>query len=115
MEELKVGRRARGTTTGRPILVLLDALGRRGALRLLWELRDGRQLTFRALVTACESNPGALNTRLRELRELHLVDHGGGGYHLTPHGLALVEVLAPLNKWANKWAATSTSTSSPSH
>ncbi|HET6563120.1 MAG TPA: transcriptional regulator [Marmoricola sp.] len=111
MEELKVGHPARGTTTGRPILVLFDALGRRGALRLLWELRDGRRLTFRALVTACESNPGALNTRLRELRELHLVEHGGGGYHLTAHGLALVEALGPLNRWADQWAATS----SPSH
>lgn len=105
MDELKVGHAARGTTTGRPILVLLDALGRRGALRLLWELREGRRLTFRALVTACESNPGAVNTRLRELRELHLVEHGDGGYHLSTHGEALAEVLAPLNSWANAWAA----------
>lgn len=105
MDELRVGRRARGTATGRPILVLLDALGRRGALRLLWELRDGRRLTFRALVDACDSNPGALNTRLRELRALQLVEHGEGGYGLTAHGLALVEVLTPLGRWADTWAA----------
>ena len=42
--------------SGRPIMVALDALGRRGALRLLWELRDG-PLTFRALQTACDTNP----------------------------------------------------------
>jgi len=104
-QELKVGRPARGTTTGRPVLVLFDALGRRGALRLLWELRDGRRLTFRALEAACESNPGGLNTRLRELRDLQLVEHGVGGYHLTVHGVALVEMLEPLNAWADSWAA----------
>ncbi|MFI1916126.1 winged helix-turn-helix transcriptional regulator [Nocardia sp. NPDC020380] len=104
MEDLEIGRPARGSTTGRPIMVLLDALGRRGALRLIWELRDGRALTFRALVDACESNPGALNTRLKELRTLHLIDHGDGGYHLTEHGRSLATTLAPLTRWADGWA-----------
>lgn len=113
MDELKVGRAARGTSTGRPVLVLLDALGRRGALRVLWELRDGRQLTFRALVAACDSNPGALNTRLHEMRKLRLIEHDVGGYHLTVDGLGLVEVLMPLNRWANEWAATADPSSSP--
>lgn len=85
-------------------MVLLDALGRRGALRLLWELRDGRVLTFRELVAACESNPGAVNTRLKELRQLELVDHSGKGYHLTAHGTALAAVFGPLNRWADHWA-----------
>lgn len=85
-------------------MVLLDALGRRGSLRLLWELRDDRRLTFRALVEACESNPGAVNTRLKELRELQLVEHVPGGYQLTNHGRGLMEVLGPLNQWAKGWA-----------
>ena len=105
MAELRPGTPARGTSTGRPILVLFDALGRRGALRLLWELREGRSLTFRALLAACESNPGVLNTRIKELRELELVEHDGTGYRLTDHGVALGSQLGELNQWANKWGA----------
>lgn len=85
-------------------MVLFDALGRRGALRVLWELRDGRGLTFRALLDACHSNPGALNARLKELRSLGLVDHGERGYHLSQQGMRLVGALDPLNDWANNWA-----------
>ena len=85
-------------------MVALDALGRRGALRLLWELRDG-PLNFRALQTACDTNPGSLNTRLKELRELHIVDHGDAGYFLTPHGHSLMEALEPLQAWAQRLAA----------
>lgn len=104
MVEARKSQAVRGSTTGRPIMVLFDALGRRGALRILWELRDGRALTFRALVEACDSNPGVLNTRLKELRALQLVEHGEGGYRLSDQGLGLVKVLGPLNSWANKWA-----------
>ena len=46
-------KRVRGSRTGRPIMVLLDLLGRRWALRILWELRGGA-LTSRALRTACD-------------------------------------------------------------
>ena len=60
-------RAVRGSRTGRPIMVVLDLLGRRGALRILWELRAG-PLTFRALQAASESNPSLVNTRLAELR-----------------------------------------------
>lgn len=84
-------------------MVALDALGRRNALRILWELRD-TQLTFRALQEACETNPGLLNTRLRELRDLRIVDHADGGYLLTEQGAALVEALQPLSAWATAWA-----------
>jgi DNA-binding HxlR family transcriptional regulator len=85
-------------------MVALDALGRRGALRLLWELRGG-PLTFRALQAACDTNPGSLNTRLKELRQLHIVDHGDAGYLLTPHGHSLMAALEPLQSWAHGWAA----------
>lgn len=85
-------------------MVALDALGRRGALRLLWELRNG-PLTFRALQTACDTNPGSLNTRLKELRQLHIVDHEDAGYLLTPHGRSLMAALEPLQMWAHRWAA----------
>ena len=85
-------------------MVALDVLGRRGALRILWELRGG-PLTFRALQDACDTNPGSLNTRLRELRELGIVAHDAGGYRLTEHGRALMNALEPLQDWADKWAA----------
>ena len=35
------GKPVRGSKTGRPIMALLDLLGRRWALRVLWELRNG--------------------------------------------------------------------------
>jgi len=88
--------------------VALDALGRRGALRVLWELR-GEQLTFRALQAACEMNPGSLNTRLKELRALDIVEHSGGGYRLTRHGVSLMAALEPLQAWADDWASASPS------
>lgn len=87
-------------------MVVLDALGRRGALRVLWELRDG-PLTFRALQAACESNPGSINTRLRELRELAIIEHEEAGYRLTEQGRQLVKVLQSLQAWAEGWAADS--------
>src|SRR6201987_2633841 len=104
MNSPRIGSSARDPRSGRPIMVALDALGRRGALRLLWELRNG-PLTFRALQTACDTNPGSLNTRLKELRQLHNVDQGGPGYFLTPHGRSLMAALEPLKMWAPRWAA----------
>jgi DNA-binding HxlR family transcriptional regulator len=84
-------------------MAALDALGRRGALRILWEMRDG-PLTFRALQTASDMNPGSLNTRIKELRSLEIVDHSDGGYRLTQHGLSLMAALKPLQAWADEWA-----------
>ncbi|MEM6105194.1 helix-turn-helix domain-containing protein [Mycobacterium sp. 050272] len=106
MNSAQAGRPVRGSSTGRPIMVVLDILGRRGALRVLWELRDG-PLTFRALQTACESNPGSINTRLKELRDLAIVEHQETGYRLTEHGRQLAEMLYSLQGWAEDWAADS--------
>jgi|SRR4051794_35139174 DNA-binding HxlR family transcriptional regulator len=100
----KIGSPVRGSTSGKPIMVALDMLGRRGALRVLWELR-GDPLTFRALQDACQTNPGSLNSRLKELRNLGIVDHNAGGYRLTDHGRALMTALGPLQDWADHWAA----------
>ena len=99
-----IGKPARGTRTGRPIMVALDLLGRRAALRVLWELR-GEPLTFRALQEAADTNPSLLNTRLKELREASLVDHEAGGYRLSTDGRALLAALEPLGDWARRWAA----------
>jgi DNA-binding HxlR family transcriptional regulator len=99
----RVGRPARGTRTGRPIMVALDLLGRRGALRILWELRHGEPMTFRALQAAAETNPALLNTRLAELRAARLVSHERAGYLLTPIGGKLLVALQPFAAWAGKW------------
>jgi DNA-binding HxlR family transcriptional regulator len=85
-------------------MVVLDVLGRRGALRVLWELR-GDPLTFRALQQACDTNPGSLNVRLKELRELRIIDHRDGGYRLTVRGRGLLDVLNNLQAWSEQWAA----------
>ena len=84
-------------------MALLDLLGRRATLRILWELRD-RSLNFRALVDAAETNPSVLNTRLAELREAGIVDAADDGYRLTRSGSALLSSLAPLDAWAKRWA-----------
>ncbi|MES2247010.1 MAG: winged helix-turn-helix transcriptional regulator [Pseudomonadota bacterium] len=83
-------------------MVALDLLGRRTALRVLWELREG-SLTFRALQDACETNTRLLNTRLTELREVGLVEHAEGGYRLTDEGRRLSKALKPLSAWADQW------------
>lgn len=83
-------------------MVALDLLGRRTALRVLWELREG-SLTFRALQDACETNTRLLNTRLTELREVDLVEHAEGGYRLTNEGRRLSKALKPLSAWADQW------------
>lgn len=99
----RIGNRVRGSSTGRPIMVLLDLLGRRSALRILWELRNG-PLTFRGLQEACDTNPALLNTRLKELRVSNIVDLSDAGYLLTRHGSELVRALVPLSAWAEGWA-----------
>jgi DNA-binding HxlR family transcriptional regulator len=99
----RIGSPVRGSRTGRPLMVVLDLLGRRGALRIFWELRHGEQMTFRALQEACETNPSLLNTRLKELREVALLEHEEGGYRLTGEGRKLMASLGPLCEWAEGW------------
>lgn len=86
-------------------MIVLDVLGRRGALRILWELRGDDPLTFRALQDACDTNPGSLNTRLKELRELGIVDHDDGGYRLSQSGRDLMETLTSLQTWSDRWVS----------
>jgi DNA-binding HxlR family transcriptional regulator len=105
---LAPGQPVRGSRTGRPIMAALDLLGRRGTLRILWELRSGEPMTFRALQEAADTNPALLNTRLAELRTAVLVVHEGLGYQLAPHGHALLLAIGSLSEWATQWAADQT-------
>jgi DNA-binding HxlR family transcriptional regulator len=87
-------------------MALIDLIGRRWALRVIWELRESA-LTFRALQTACdEVSPSVLNERLAELREVALVEMRDEGYALTPLGSELIVALAPVQRWSAKWAKT---------
>ena len=96
----------RGSRTGRPIMALLDLLGRRWTLRIIWELREERALTSRELRTACdEASPTIMQARLSELREAGLVElEPGGGYRLTGLGKELMENFMPLHRFAERWA-----------
>lgn len=87
-------------------MALLDLLGRRWALRILWELRGGESLTFRDLqARSGEISSSVLNDRLRELREAGIVSAPpSGGYQLTPAGQSLLGALEPLDAWAKAWA-----------
>jgi DNA-binding HxlR family transcriptional regulator len=100
------GRPARGTRTGRPLLVAFDLLGRRWALRVLWELR-GEHLGFRALQERCEGmSSSVLRDRLAELVGAALLETDDAGrYGVSGHGHTLLEALKPLARWAEDWGA----------
>ncbi|MDQ0569247.1 DNA-binding HxlR family transcriptional regulator [Variovorax paradoxus] len=88
----------------RPVMRLLEQLGRKGTLRILWELRDGLPQTFRALrLSTGDMSPSVLNDRLKELRAGGIVALADGGYVLTESGVELVKRLKPLNQWADRW------------
>lgn len=86
-------------------MALLDLLGRRWTLRVLWELRAPVP-TFRALQAQCHGmSSSVLSQRLAELDEAGIVvARPAGGYALTPEGCALLTALGPLDQWAKRWA-----------
>jgi DNA-binding HxlR family transcriptional regulator len=98
-------RSVHGSKSGRPIMALLDLLGRRWSLRILWELREA-PLTSRALRAACdEASPTVLQARLSELREAGFVELvPAGGYDLTATGKELLETFLPLHRFAERWS-----------
>ncbi|HLM63398.1 MAG TPA: helix-turn-helix domain-containing protein [Acidimicrobiales bacterium] len=101
------GRAVRGSLTGRPIMAALDLLGRRWALRVLWELRAG-PLGARALRDRCDAmSSSVLYQRLRELEAAGLVGRDGDRYELTALGRSLGTAIEPLDAWARDWARSS--------
>lgn len=99
------GSPVRGSRTGRPVMAALDLLGRRWALRILWELRDG-PVGARDLRERCDTmSSSVLYERLGELTDAGLVTRtGDGGYDLTDIGRSLGDALGPLDAWARRWA-----------
>ena len=85
-------------------MALLDLLGRRWALTVIWELRDG-PLSFRETQARCGAiSSSVLNDRLAELRAAGIVDSGERGYELTGEGRELLAIYGPLAAWAERWA-----------
>ena len=101
------------STCSRPLVTLLDLLGQRWMLRILWELRGGAVLTFRKLQQRCDGvSPAVQNDRLAKLRQAGIVEHGAdAGYRLTAAGMSLAQALVQLDGWAQGWRITRRTTS----
>lgn len=95
----------RGSKTGRPVMALLDLLGRRWMLRILWELREN-PLTSRELRAACDdASPTVMQQRLSEMRDAgFIVLREEGGYAQTELGKELMLTLLPLYHFADRWS-----------
>ena len=78
----------------------MDLLGRRWALRIVWELRDGL-LGTRALQSRCDRmSSSVLYQRLAELTDAGLLARDqAGAYRLTDLGAALAPALESLDAW----------------
>ena len=86
------------------MLALLELLGRRWALRILWELRQ-EPASFQALQARCDSmSTSVLSQRLGELRDAQLVEKDqAGGYRLTEPGTELLARLDGMDEWTQQW------------
>lgn len=102
---VRPGHAVRGSTTGRPLMAAMDLFGRRWALRVMWELREG-PVGARALLARCEGlSSSVLYERLRDLNDALLVAQGDNGeYELTKLGRELGDCLQPLDAWARRWS-----------
>ena len=85
---------------------LLALLESRYAMRVLWALRDGHAQTFRLLQDSVGGiTPNTLNTRIKQLREAGLLNHGSDGYIVTTSGADLLKRLNDVQAFATKWVA----------
>ena len=84
----------------RAVESVLELLGRRWALRLVWELRRST-LSFSELRGRTGISPSVLSARLRELVDSGVLERDGGRrYRLSGRGRELARILYELNRWA---------------
>jgi len=103
----KPGQKVRGSRSGAPIMALLDLLGRRWAMGVLWTVCLHGPSTFRELQNFCETiSPAVLNQRLKELQEARFVEKTPSGYAPTDLGRRVQSQLVPLREIALLWART---------
>ncbi len=89
------------------VLLLLQLLEARFALRVIFALGDGHPQTFRLLQDSVGGvTPNTLNARTKELRAAGVLAHGKSGYFLTPLGIELAHHLHELPPFAARWHAT---------
>jgi DNA-binding HxlR family transcriptional regulator len=82
------------------MLTVLDLLGRRWALRLLWELRRDA-VSFSDLRKRTEISPSVLSARLADLSAAGVVERERSRrYRLTGRGRELARMLYEINRWA---------------
>jgi DNA-binding HxlR family transcriptional regulator len=85
-------------------MALLDLLGRRWTLRVLWELREG-PVKFRDLARRADAmSQSVLSRRLNELETACFVTSDEDGWRLTDNGSELLQVFSPLSRFAARWA-----------
>jgi DNA-binding HxlR family transcriptional regulator len=81
---------------------VLDLLGRRWALRLIWELRRSTY-SFSELRERTGISPSVLSARLGELVDAGIAERDGARrYRLSGRGRELARVLYELNRWAEQ-------------
>lgn len=87
-------------------MAALDLLGRRWALRIIWELGQAPS-GARDLQRRCDGmSSSVLYQRLNELAEAGLIGRDEtGDYVLTELGDELGAALMPLIEWSGRWAA----------
>jgi DNA-binding HxlR family transcriptional regulator len=88
-------------------MAALELLGRKWALRVLWELHQNSPCSFRTLQKLCgDISPTVLNSRLTELRETGIIAlREKEGYIITDEGISLGSIILQLDAWAKKWAS----------
>lgn len=81
---------------------VLDLLGRRWALRLVWELRRST-LSFTELRGRIGISPSVLSGRLKELVDAGVLEQDAlRRYRLSGQGRELARILYDLNRWAER-------------
>ena len=81
---------------------VLDLLGRRWAMRLVWELRRSA-LSFSELREQTGISPSVLSARLGELTGAGIFERDAvRRYRLSGQGRELARILYELNRWAEQ-------------
>jgi DNA-binding HxlR family transcriptional regulator len=84
----------------RPVEHAFELLGRRWALRLVWELRR-TALSYSELRQRMGISPSVLSARLGELDRAGILERDGGRRcRLSGRGRELARILYDLNRWA---------------
>ena len=82
--------------------LVLEQLGKRWSLRLVWELRRD-VLSFSELRERTGISPSMLTTRVGELESLGIVEKDGARrYRLSGNGRELARILYEVNRWAKR-------------